>query len=257
MDVLKFLDLLQSESLCLARADTLGSEFEGTLPKANMAEIENAYYEYVKNTPNPLIKLEDMADAKRIYDENNTFLMNSVYANGWHCCEYENALMWRRYGASGLTVAIQSTYAKLRDGLADKTAKNRTPKIGMVSYRDYFGPEKIGDEGNVLTKFMHAPRELADEREVRIMGIQWGTGGPEIINIPFSLSSIDTVRMNPGAPAWQRHKLTELSHDYGFDLLIMPSDMDTNLSFGKNARISASGSSGVPTGTARIRVEKP
>lgn len=53
------------------------------------------------------------------------------FASCWRASDDESEAMWQRYCPSGQGVAIQTTYAKLRDSLPDHT------HIGLVSYIDH------------------------------------------------------------------------------------------------------------------------
>lgn len=53
------------------------------------------------------------------------------FSSCWRASDDESEAMWQRYCPSGQGVAIQTTYAKLRDSLPDHT------HIGLVSYIDH------------------------------------------------------------------------------------------------------------------------
>ncbi len=57
-----------------------------------------------------------------------------MFVNCWNMSDYESPALWSIHSGGGEAVAIQSTYARLRDSLSVATQK---VAIGVVKYVDY------------------------------------------------------------------------------------------------------------------------
>lgn len=73
-------------------------------------------------------------DAHRNMREHSRLEREVTFVNSWHCQEYESAAMWSLYLKTQEGIAIQSTYKRLVDSLAQYT--DFGVKIGMVNYID-------------------------------------------------------------------------------------------------------------------------
>ena len=223
MDLLKFIDLLQSRNLRLARGDTLGDDLEGSLPKMNLLVQEHQINQIVDDSKNDATASRySPEDIRSVFDNSRSFAKQAIYASCWYSGEVENAVMWRAYASGNAGgVVLQSTYATLRDNL------DSSVYIGKITYLDYHGDEAANLQGNMIAAFTYKRKEFESEREVRIVSLKIGNGQPLSLEIPIDVPRIvESVRVYPGAPYWQRFVLTRLIHRYGFQIKVKASQID-------------------------------
>lgn len=145
-----------------------------------------------------------------------------VYVNCWHLNEGESSAMWDLYGQRHSSIAIRSTFARLRDSLGLAV---QPIAIGIVNYIDY-AIDRM-PEDNEFDPFLHKRRSYAHEQELRAL-YQWqdDTISPEAAVDADSLSPgfdiacdlgtlIDTVFVSPGAPSWFKAVTRSVSERYG------------------------------------------
>ena len=156
MDFTKFVSLLECKSLFFSRVDRLGDPFEGSLT--------NRIIEYVRagktwsGGPDGHLKFRRA-------------LREWLCVNCWHMNEQESAAMWKVYTQTAESVAIVSSYRRLRDAIDASGAPLPQIFIGQVSYVDYATVE-IPVE-NMLWPYMHKRRSFAHERELRAIYATW------------------------------------------------------------------------------------
>jgi len=163
MSLLKFIWILQRRALYFTRSDLMGDPFEGHYSRPDsMAEDE-------------FVKLQmmdpDFADMPEVkHRENYKLLLETVsntklrlFVNCWHMNESESLAMWKLYAATGDSICIQSTYARLCAQMHDEAL------VGMVNYIDY---EKDRIKfGNLFNYITHKRRSFEHERELR--AVHW------------------------------------------------------------------------------------
>lgn len=224
MDLPRFIGLLQSKSLYLARADTLEDPFEGHGTQMNRLRDEATIAE-VLSYPDSNQAAGD--SLRRLFRNSVQTLRQSMYVSCWCSGDTEKDTMWKAYGGDG--VVVQSTYDKLRENLPGIGPNHeRSTYIGCVRYLDYHGSDWI-PQGYVFFPFIHKRKEFEEEKEVRIiyfgLGQQIEDSG---ISIPIEISKvIDDVRIYPGAPVWIREILTNIIRKYGLELDVSASRLDT------------------------------
>jgi hypothetical protein len=79
--------------------------------------------------------------------------------------------MWDRYGKGGETVAVVSTFGRLRDSLPDAV------DVGHVDYVDIGSDTIVSNLTNPSHRAFQKVRELDDEREVRGVICDWPRHG--------------------------------------------------------------------------------
>jgi hypothetical protein len=183
MDFAKYVSFLESSALWFSRADKLGETFEGKLGDPYEGDISKATlaarlgrFASVGLLDAPDEYLEPMVQHHR--NKINTY-REWTYINSWHMNERESAAMWSLYARTNEAVAIQSTYARLRDCLpsnvyAGEVSSEEFPGerldeptqiyVGEVRYIDY-ETEPI-PEANVFWPFIHKRRSFEHEREL-------------------------------------------------------------------------------------------
>ena len=149
MDFIKFVSLLDTQSLYLARADRLGDPFEGSYPAVNVAARPHIY-------PDKMVK--QLRAATR-------YAPKTMFISCWHESAKESAAMWSLYSREYDGIAIQTDFQSLRDSLLGTESIH----IGRVAYIDY-GVAAI-NEGNLFDPFLYKRQEFEHEREAR--AIRW------------------------------------------------------------------------------------
>lgn len=130
IDLSKLIDFLQTGSLHFATASTLGDPYEGAYPLGSKIARENAIRAGDPKYPQELI---DMELKNEIINNRN-----GAYINCWHASAIESAAMWKLYATGGGSVALQSTYNKLRDAVPSAIEDNSWSLcIGCVDYLNY------------------------------------------------------------------------------------------------------------------------
>jgi hypothetical protein len=107
MDFVKCVSLLQSRSLYFARSDKLGDRFEGSYPRMNVANLMD------------LCTPETRETFRKNWGQVFRKWRECMAINFWHLNDHESAAMWQLYIKSNHGIAVQSTYAKLRDCFKD------------------------------------------------------------------------------------------------------------------------------------------
>lgn len=169
IDMAKFQSLVTTKRLYMARADTLGDDFEGSTPAAEKAEWQ-ARAELAAS-PEERQTIEINADQLSEYAA--TF-RQTYYVSCWHMNDDENVAMWERYVKnSPESVAIASSYSILREELAPKAIIN----LGVVRYIDY--DKQSLPSLNMLHRITHKRHFYFDEREVRT--VVWAQNHADIM----------------------------------------------------------------------------
>ena len=226
MDLPKLIWFLQSEALYLARADTLGDRFEGSMAEVNRLANENMITRMLADAPGSHTR----DSLREFLCNSNVHIRQTMYVSCWYSGEAENATMWKVYGGDSCGVVVRSTYDKLRDNLPGPEKEGtESAYIGCVKYLDYEGTDWIGPGGNAFSPYIHKRIEYEGEREVRIIISRHGTLAHETgIKIPIDTRSIiDEIRSYPGAPGWIREMLTNLVRKYGLEIEVSPSRLDS------------------------------
>ena len=150
LDVAKFFALLEHGALHFARADTLGDPYEGSYGAPNV-QLRPVLYR----------KLSEAA--RRNLPAARKATRNLMYVNCWHRNEFESEAMWNLYATRDRGIAVRTTFASLRDSIADE----QSVYVGEVSYVDH-GTTFI-DELYAFTSFLHKRKSFEHEHEIRAM----------------------------------------------------------------------------------------
>jgi hypothetical protein len=183
----KFISLLKSDSLYLARLDKLTDPFEGSLTVKTVEAIDKSL--------KALGTADGFQSIANVYRESQ----KSTYICCWHANECESEAMWRLYGGLDGGVAIRSTYADL----ANSIEHAHTTYLGLVSYIDY--ASTVLPNANLFTPVMHKRVSFSHEREVRLVRYEplhlGATDGPADLSVPWSVDRYcKGIYVNPYAP---------------------------------------------------------
>ena len=90
--------------------------------------------------------------------------------------QYESAAMWNIYSKTSESIAIQSSFKRLKDSFNSNSKKIY---IGKVNYADY-NTEWI-PEGNLLYPFLYKRKSFEHEKEIRAIYLELPPAEKEII----------------------------------------------------------------------------
>lgn len=107
--------------------------------------------------------IPDLQSAKMVEDDEwrKKNLPKETFLCCWHAGNYESGAMWKIYGESRRSVAIQSTFAKLGHVLKGKAS------IGMVEYIDYETESIFSGKQYGAAPFLFKRKSFEYEHELR------------------------------------------------------------------------------------------
>jgi hypothetical protein len=200
MDFVKFVSLIDSKKLFLARSDKLGDAFEGSYPEANVIVREdtlnkNGFSDFVEITADIFKKIREY-----------------TFISCWHINQFESDAMWKLYSYSGQGIAIQSSYYRLLTSLNEAS---QNIFVGLVQYIDYsnYCAYGVNALGNALSPFFLKRKSFEHERELRAMiqetpikdgAVDWNIAPPEWgegIEVNLNVL-IENIYICPTAPSW-------------------------------------------------------
>lgn len=185
----KFVALLQANALNLSRLDQMADPYEGTTTRRTAAGID-AYLKRLGSERG----FHEVADAYRK-------TRASMFVSCWHANEHESEAMWRLYCGTGGGVAIQTTYARLVESVADQ----HDVYVGLVQYVDY--EDASFPDANAFYPVMHKRASFAHEREVRLVRYFGDPPYPDTVPMNLALpwevdAFCENVFVDPYAPAY-------------------------------------------------------
>lgn len=221
MDFAKYVLMLEKGALWFTRVDKLGESFEEKLGDPFEGRIAGAtsdrnreIYDWVASQKSESLPTQGERD--RYVEANlsadlrlNEWHREWTYVNCWHMNEHESAAMWRLYARTNEAVAIQSTYARLRDCLptevhmgaveADELSGSRFEQrglvyLGEVQYMDV-ATEAMPQQGYRLPPFMYKRRSFEYEHEVRAVISTDPYPAGSTYHQPYRWQDIRSVRM--------------------------------------------------------------
>ena len=209
VELAKYLDLITSKTLFLARSDILSDKFEGSTTHIN-TQATREIFEAQAHMPEMQIS-QVLANLGKV----RTDMKQQVYVNCWHMSEFESEAMWTLYGRFGDAIAIRTQYSSVVRSLPESFY------VGAVSYIDY--KRQFIPDGNMLTPFMHKRLSFEHEKEVRIL--TWlppSLEVPNYVNVEeFGLrilvdlpKMIDEVYVAPDCPDWQYRLVAKISSEF-------------------------------------------
>jgi hypothetical protein len=189
MDFTKFMSLITQSSFWFSRLDKLRLEdpMEGRMPNAEYIKLKEHYsslkwasvsygngsqtFGGYDQSHGPGIVTLDQAEIAEMhfkslmqrdyYDSYNT------YVNCWHISAHENHAMWQVYGGDKNSVALKSTFGRLKQSLG----KDRDYSIlcGTVDYIDYENDAlKISAQSNSGGRIITKSHYYHNEQEFRL-----------------------------------------------------------------------------------------
>ncbi|MFC7532323.1 hypothetical protein [Actinoplanes sp. GCM10030250] len=226
MDLPRFVDLLQSRELHLARADKMQDRWEGAYGPTNAAMRPQVYGEHFDAMQEQLPKVAVHA-------------RTHIFLNCWYASDCESAAMWSIYDREGRGVAVRTTKQRLLKSL---TGSNRVhgATVQYVDYSNHWIPE-----GNLFNPFLFKRRSFEHEREYRLLTL-WSPKAirvdehntvieAEPDNPPIGLREtidltemVDQIFVSPEASGWFHRVVQQLVKDYGHSWAVQHSDLSSD-----------------------------
>lgn len=190
IDFIKFIDLLHSESLYFGRADKFEDPFEGLYPVRT--EIEKDF---------------------KIYNA----IRKQNFVNCWTMGDYESAALWKMYSDSKNSIAIRTTFGRLKNSFE---ATDLDIYASQVRYKDYDKTNLFGiideniwapeNRGATVFPIIYKRISFSFENELRLLHVKSPvtlhlneepvpTGQRIKVNLD---KLIDKVYLSPSSETW-------------------------------------------------------
>ena len=146
MDFSKYVDMLNTNTLYFTRADKLEDPYD-----CSWMQFFGEPYKQLSSA-NP-------SEAKERTRQVNTFERLFVYLNCWHINDHQSAALWKLYSKNKYeTIAIQTTFGKLKSEIDNKWSRDGGPHIAKVKYDLEDAGEPIGNfpEGRLFSALSRA-----------------------------------------------------------------------------------------------------
>lgn len=217
MDFTKFVDVLVDHSLYFCRSDLMGDPFEGNYTSFMIEK----YLEQAKDT-------KDINLIRNHFIKSPNDWRKTSFLNCWYMDDIEPYSMWKSYTTSNQAVAIQSTYNKLVQSVANN--KKYSVFIGKVKYIDY--KKEMIPFGNAFDPLLYKRHNFKHESELRAVVVDYGflEGNNEIRigqRVKLDLNElIGEVRIAPTAPNWFKNIVQTLMEKFDLNKPVANSELD-------------------------------
>ncbi len=209
LDLSKFLDLLISRKLFMARSDKFEDQYEGTFSEPTYEEIKKLLED------NP--KYLDAYKSKR----------KNIVISSWHANSYESYAMWQVFTKNNEGLAIQSTIGHLKNSLTEPKAHQY---IGEVNYIDY-KKEHIPFDDDFFP-FLFKRKSFQYEHEIRVitdvshLDLQVNEG----VKIETDINQmIERLYIHPKSENWYKKLVIEMVNQLGYHFEIEKSDLESDI----------------------------
>jgi hypothetical protein len=217
LDFAKFVWMLDQRRLSMPHCTLMEDPFEGTTPQRLIEDLESRAER--ENNRARLERLRKLAGDFR----------KGYFVSSWHANDVESEAMWKLFSASTNAVALQTTFARLRDSLPPYVG------VGMVRYIDYRSEALAG--ADLFQWIMHKRKSFAHEQEVRAVASLHtpdDIGGKEIraqsdefgFYPEIDLEKlIEAVHVHPLAEKWFVELVRRVVERFGISLPVRRSEM--------------------------------
>jgi hypothetical protein len=217
LDFAKFVWMIDRRRLSMPHCTLMEDPFEGTTPQRLVADLEQRAE-----------REQDRARIARLRKLAGDF-RKGYFVSSWHINDVESEAMWKLFSASTNAVALQTTFARLRESLPAYVG------VGMVRYIDYRSEALAGSD--LFQWIMHKRKSFAHEQEVRAVASLHtpdDKGGAEIraqsdefgfypeVDIE---TLIEAVCVHPLAETWFIELVGRVVGRYGLNLPVRRSEM--------------------------------
>lgn len=209
LDLSKFLDLLMSKHMFMARSDKFEDQFEGTFSEPTYEEIKKL-----------------LADNPEYLDAYKSKRKNIVISS-WHSNSYESYAMWQVFTKNNEGLAIQSTIGHLKDSLIEERAHQY---IGEVNYIDY-KKEHIPFDDDFFP-FLFKRKSFQYENEIRVITdvTHLDLHVNEGVKVSIDINKmIERLYIHPKSENWYKKLVIEVVERLGFNFEIEKSDLESDI----------------------------
>jgi hypothetical protein len=218
MDFPKFMSILDREELFFNRADKFDDKFEGSYSKFN---IESRLKVYKGNEFIAKMIPKTAKDTRKF-----------CFINCWHLNRYESAAMWNTYAKNEVSIAIQSTFKRLKESFNKSTKKIY---IGKVNYADY--ETDWIPEDNIFNPYTYKRKSFEHEKELRAIYFEFPPESEgkidfsqdalyERLYVDVDITNlIETVYLSPLTDEWFSDLIKSVIRKYNHDFEIRKSDL--------------------------------
>jgi hypothetical protein len=166
MDLWKFLDLVESNSIFLSRADLFEDKYEGLIANKKVQELDEKH------------KLKELND----FSENT--LKKCTYISSWNGEKDETYPLWKIYTDYRNAISIKTSINNLIKSL--ETEIESTQFIGKVNYVDFNSPNYVF-RANTFQFFLEKRDYFKFENETRIITELQYNGFEELLKLPTGI----------------------------------------------------------------------
>lgn len=204
----KFVNMLTTNSLFFARADTFSDQLEGTVNEPTRQRLIDEFKGFGEMGSYHIDQWENM-----IHD-----MRKDTYVSCWHLNDVESYSMWKSYSEGDFGVAIQSEFSALVKTIL---RYGSAAFAGKVVYIDQDNDTySITDPVHMYFK---KPSWYREENEVRVVLSMWkdrqyntGIGYKAGINVEVDFKDlIQQVYVQPKSPKWFIDTVNGVMEKYG------------------------------------------
>jgi len=195
MDISKFISMLDSNAIWLARVDTVKDKHEGRFHDDMRKMIDAAYRNFSDTDKSPIENADDFQD----------YLVKNTFISCWHKNFDENMVMWEIYGRDNSSLAVQTTVGRIRSNI--DTSKLNGWSLIMKDI-DYKNADEVQGVIKYEECFFRKRRHYVYEREVRISLDKYNKDAP-IKNTPYGYLlpcklnlTIENILVHPDCEDW-------------------------------------------------------
>ncbi|MFJ5106632.1 MULTISPECIES: hypothetical protein [unclassified Glutamicibacter] len=253
MDLAKYLDLLRTESLYLSPISSFEDRWEGATGVYDLQRDVSRFKGVFENgTPDMDRRMAEGLEEAAAADRDR------VFVNCWHANDFESSAMWKLYGITGNSIAIESTIEELAAVGSDEPEKQDLSTVMAVSYHDLLRtPLPHEDAFNLHARYSYKRTSFDHEKEIRLIHYQLERAKDRPIRglrFGADLSQlIERVVVSPDAAPWFKDVVSDVTAKYGFDFQVQESELNVkptygtgHYEFGAAPKWGAEGRSGKP-----------
>lgn len=208
IDLAKFVSLLDSGSLWLARSDTFKDQSEGRFPSEMRVAIEKAYESFDNKNDSLINSADDFQE----------YLCRNAYVSCWHKNIDENMVMWELYGRDSNAVAVQTTVEKLESNISKIESGGLEFHLKNVQYSR---AEDVKGKLNYSAPFFIKRPHFNFEQEVRVLLSTYSAIAPNKdtpLGVMVKLNvveAIEKILVHPDSQDWFVKVVQSISAKYG------------------------------------------
>lgn len=215
MNLPKYLSLLSSSSIWLARSDTFKDKREGVFHLAMKEDLEE-FYDVMSQRPD----FHDDLAVKNV-SEFQEYLSCNTFISCWHKSLTENMVMWEIYGETENSVSIKTTALNLKDSFCIKAVYKEALEVALDEVV-YENSDVVSAEKNYRQPFFLKREHFAFEKEVRLYFRSrihhTLSDAPYGYKVQVDLDKlIDEIYVHPDADEWFFEAVKDLTKKYGIN----------------------------------------